>query len=79
MDNHSKRSAKIILEAAEMAGGKRTLAKDMNVSESSIHCWISGKRKISIENSKKIQILTAGKIRVSQLRPDISDFFDNLN
>lgn len=46
------------------------VAKDLGVHRCTISCWIRGKRKVSLQNALKIEKITNGKIKWTELRPD---------
>ncbi|KFC95744.1 hypothetical protein GLGR_1907 [Leminorella grimontii ATCC 33999 = DSM 5078] len=37
--------------------------------------WLHGKKKVSAENAKRIEIATNGGVPAYQIRPDLGDIF----
>lgn len=56
-----------IKKAADMLGGRRSLAKAINISYQSVSEWINGHKTPSPENCMKIERATDGKIQAKDI------------
>lgn len=53
----------LIKQAIDALGSQQKLAEACGVSQNSVHKWLSGKMKISLENALKIEKATNGKLK----------------
>ncbi|GKX54072.1 antirepressor [Leminorella grimontii] len=68
-------SNKAIGLAIEIVGSQQKLAKACGVKQPSVWAWLHGKKKVSAENAKRIEIATNGGVPAYQIRPDLGDIF----
>ncbi|MFS9419515.1 transcriptional regulator [Citrobacter sp. C411] len=66
---------KAINEAIEFVGSQQKLADACGVKQPSVWAWLHGKKKVSAENAKRIELATDGNVPAYQIRPDLSDLF----
>lgn len=50
---------------------QEAFAKSVDVTQGAVSQWLTGATKISPEIAKKVERVTAGKVRREDLRPDI--------
>lgn len=68
-------SASAISEAIELIGSQQKLATACGVKQPTVWAWLHGKKKVSAENAKRIEITTNGAIPAYQVRPDLPHLF----
>lgn len=66
---------KAINAAIEFVGSQQKLADACGVKQPSVWAWLHGKKKVSAENAKRIELATDGNVLAYQIRPDLSDLF----
>ena len=66
---------KAINSAIEFVGSQQKLADACGVKQPSVWAWLHGKKKVSAENAKRIELATDGNVPAYQIRPDLSDLF----
>ncbi|MBJ9257265.1 helix-turn-helix domain-containing protein [Citrobacter amalonaticus] len=66
---------KAINAAIEIVGSQQKLADACGVKQPSVWAWLHGKKKVSAENAKRIELATNGNVPAHQVRPDLSDLF----
>lgn len=66
---------KAINEAIEFVGSQKKLAEACGVKQPSVWAWLHGKKKVSAENAKRIEVATNGNVPAYQIRPDLSELF----
>lgn len=70
---------KAINAAIEIVGSQQKLAEACGVKQPSVWAWLHGKKKVSAENAKRIEMATDGTVPAYQIRPDLSDLFPHPN
>ena len=70
---------KAIYLAIEFVGSQQKLADACGVKQPSVWAWLHGKKKVSAENAKRIELATSGHVHAYQIRPDLSDLFPHPN
>ena len=70
---------KAINSAIEFVGSQQKLADACGVKQPSVWAWLHGKKKVSAENAKRIELATDGNVPAYLIRPDLSDLFPNPN
>ncbi|EEC8908804.1 helix-turn-helix domain-containing protein [Escherichia coli] len=70
---------KAINLAIEFAGSQQKLADACGVKQPSVWAWLHGKKKVSAENAKRIELATSGNVRAYQIRPDLPHLFPHPN
>lgn len=70
---------KAINAAIEIVGSQQKLADACGVKQPSVWAWLHGKKKVSAENAKRIELATEGTVPAYQIRPDLSDLFPHPN
>ncbi|EHL80583.1 transcriptional regulator [Citrobacter portucalensis] len=70
---------KAINAAIEIVGSQQKLADACGVKQPSVWAWLHGKKKVSAENAKRIELATEGNVPAYQIRPDLSDLFPHPN
>ncbi|MBV8045117.1 helix-turn-helix domain-containing protein [Pluralibacter sp.] len=70
---------KAINLAIEFVGSQQKLADACGVKQPSVWAWLHGKKKVSAENAKRIELATGGHVPAYQIRPDLSDLFPHPN
>ena len=70
---------KAINAAIEIVGSQQKLAEACGVKQPSVWAWLHGKKKVSAENAKRIELATEGNVPAYQIRPDLSDLFPHPN
>ncbi|KKI49013.1 antirepressor [Obesumbacterium proteus] len=68
---------KAIKAAIGMIGSQQKLADICEVKQPSVWAWLHGKKKPSALNAKRIERATGGRISAYQVRPDLTDLFEN--
>ncbi|MFJ5338078.1 transcriptional regulator [Pectobacterium sp. CHL-2024] len=68
-------SASAISEAIELIGSQQKLAIACGVKQPTVWAWLHGKKKVSAENAKRIEIATNDAIPAYQVRPDLPHLF----
>ena len=66
---------KAINSAIEFVGSQQKLADACGVKQPSVWAWLHGKKKVSAEKAKRIELATDGNVPAYQIRPDFSDLF----
>lgn len=66
---------KAINLAIECVGSQQKLAEACGVKQPSVWAWLHGKKKVSAENAKRIEMATNGNVPAYQIRPDLTDLF----
>lgn len=66
---------KAIKTAIDTLGSQQKLAEACGVKQPSVWAWLHGKKKVSAENAKSIEIATDGKVPAYQIRPDLKGLF----
>lgn len=64
-----------ISQAIKIVGSQQKLAVACGVKQPSVWAWLHGKKKVSAENAKRIEIATAGNVPAYLIRPDLSHLF----
>lgn len=64
-------SHKALRDAIKIIGSQGKLAKLLGIKRQSITAFISGKANLPIVRAIQIEELTYGKVKKSQLRPDV--------
>lgn len=68
-------STEAISAAIDIAGSQRGLADACGVKQPTVWAWLHGKKRVSAENAKRIEIATNGAIQAHQIRPDLPHLF----
>ena len=69
-----------VKKAAEILGGRVSLAKTINISYQTVSDWINGKKTPSAENCLRIENATKGKIKARDILPPSSyDPWNHMN
>lgn len=68
-----------ISKAIKIVGSQQKLATACGVKQPSVWAWLHGKKKVSAENAKRIEIATAGNVPAYLIRPDLSYLFPHPN
>lgn len=68
-------STKAISEAIDLVGSQQKLAAACGVKQPTVWAWLHGKKKVSPENAKRIEIATSGTVHAYQVRPDLPHLF----
>lgn len=58
-------------KAALFFGGVINLSKKLQLDNSQVYRWLYKERQIPIKDALQIEILTKGKIKAEELRPDL--------
>ncbi|EMV0769288.1 helix-turn-helix domain-containing protein [Salmonella enterica] len=66
---------KTINLAIELVGSQQKLAAACGVKQPSVWAWLHGKKKVSAENAKRIELATNGHVPAYLIRPDLPDLF----
>jgi DNA-binding transcriptional regulator YdaS (Cro superfamily) len=66
---------KAINSAIECVGSQQKLAEACGVKQPSVWAWLHGKKKVSAENAKRIEMATNGNVPAYMIRPDLTDLF----
>ncbi|MBN3207184.1 helix-turn-helix domain-containing protein [Pectobacterium brasiliense] len=67
-------STSAISEAIELIGSQQKLATACGVKQPTVWAWLHGKKKVSAENAKRIEIATNGAIPSVPSSPRSSAF-----
>lgn len=68
-------STRAISEAIKLIGSQQKLATACGVKQPTVWAWLHGKKKVSAENAKRIEIATNNIISAYQIRPDLPHLF----
>lgn len=60
-----------VREAVELAGGQSALGKLIGRNQSTVRSWLTGRTRVSPQFCGDIETATRGKVRRSDLRPDV--------
>jgi len=52
---------------------RKVLAKELNVTQATISYWKSGDKVPSLKNAIRIENLTYGRVKVSDIRPEFNE------
>lgn len=58
-------------KAVDILGGISATARALGVTPQAVRFWLAGDRKLPAERALDLERLTAGRVRVEQLRPDV--------
>lgn len=64
-----------IKRAIDIMGSQKKLAEACEVKQPSVWAWLHGKKKVSPENAKCIEVATGGEVLAHQVRPDLTKLF----
>ncbi|EFM0440045.1 TPA: transcriptional regulator [Escherichia coli] len=70
---------KAIKAAIDLVGSQQKLADACGVKQPSVWAWLHGKKRVSAENAKRIEMATNGNVPAYLIRPDLSALFPNPN
>lgn len=65
-----------IKKAVLLLGGQSQLAKNIGVTQGAVWKWVHGHKRVSPLNAVAISNATGGQVRASDIRPDLSSFFE---
>ncbi|MCQ8983113.1 transcriptional regulator [Escherichia albertii] len=65
--------------AIALMGSQQKLAAACGVKQPSVWAWLHGKKRVSAENAKRIEMATNGRVPAYLIRPDLSALFPNPN
>ncbi|ELS7774915.1 helix-turn-helix domain-containing protein [Escherichia coli] len=65
--------------AIALMGSQQKLAAACGVKQPSVWAWLHGKKRVSAENAKRIEMATNGGVPAYLIRPDLSALFPNPN
>lgn len=66
-----------IKKAIDILGSQQKLADACEVKQPSVWAWLHGKKKVSPENAKRIEVATGGGVPAHQVRPDLTILFEH--
>ena len=70
---------KAIKSAIDSVGSQQKLADACGVKQPSVWAWLHGKKKVSAENAKRIEMATNGDVPAYLVRPDLPHLFPRPN
>ncbi|MEK2333644.1 helix-turn-helix domain-containing protein [Salmonella enterica] len=70
---------KAVKAAIDSVGSQQKLADACGVKQPSVWAWLHGKKRVSAENAKRIEMATNGSVPAYLIRPDLSALFPNPN
>ena len=64
-----------VKKAIKIAGSQESLGKAIGRSQSLIHSWLYGQKKVSVSSVPDIVEFTKGAVKAHELRPDLPKVF----